>query len=42
MKLVVTNYGLGEMSGGFGETCSNQLYTWRMSGEFGETGYKQL
>ena len=30
------------MTGGVGETCSTQLYTWRMSAEFGETGYDTL
>ena len=29
MKLVMTSYGLGEMSGGFGETSYDQLWTWR-------------
>ena len=29
LKLVITSYRLGEMSGGFGKTSFDQLLTWR-------------
>ena len=54
MKLVMTNYRLGEISGGFGETSYGQwldglvkliMTSYRlaeMSGGFGETSYGHL
>ena len=49
MKLVMTSYRLGEMSGGFGETSYDLvklvMTSYRlkeMSGGFGETRYDQL
>ena len=43
MKLVMTSYSLGELSGGFGETTVMTSYRLReMSGGFSETSYDQL
>ena len=42
MKLVMTSYRLGEMSGGLGETSYDRYSLGEMSEGFGEASYDRL